>query len=186
MSCYYLIASLPRLMFDERPLLSIDDFKERCREALRPGDAATVDRLCHPTQETMEAPVSKMHPFEVRWLNSETQLRNAVARVRAVRRGRDASSFMRSHEGFEIRIETAVEQAFEKSSPLEREQALDGLRWTLLEELAGLDPFALSVVLAYAVKLRLAWKTAQRDAGKGMEQVENRLEEPSLEGTVVE
>jgi hypothetical protein len=56
----------------------------------------------------------------------------------------------------------------ELDDPLDRELALDRLRWTLLDELAVAAPFGLQAVLAYGLKLRLAEKWAAMDETEGL------------------
>jgi len=174
MSCYYLIASLPRLNQGKKPLLSTDEFKLLCRSQLSARDAAAAVRLCDPPPDGGLCKVS-IHPFEARWQAREIQLRNAVARARAARRRTDAAGSLRQHEGFDVWIEEAVENAFDSSNPLEREQVLDRLRWTILDELAGVDPFTPSVVLAYAIRLRLAQRWAALNEEDAMQRVETTL-----------
>ena len=56
----------------------------------------------------------------------------------------------------------------ELDDPLERELALDRLRWTLLDELAVSQAFGFQAVLAYGLKLRLAEKWAAMDEAEGL------------------
>lgn len=177
MSCYYLIASLPRLTLDGKPPLSPEDFKSRCRAQLRGRDATAAERLCNGP-DFGDPGGSADHPFTAAWQARETQLRNAVARARAARRKTDAAGSIRDHAGFDVYIEDAVESAFDLPTPLDREKALDRLRWTILDELAGVAPFAPSVVLAYAVKLRLAGRWAALDEERALQRVETALAAP--------
>ena len=48
-----------------------------------------------------------------------------------------------------------------------REQALDRLRWQLVDEMQGVQPISENVVLAYAVKLRLALRLQSLDETAG-------------------
>jgi hypothetical protein len=54
-----------------------------------------------------------------------------------------------------------------KTTPLERERALDRVRWNLLDELAGFDPFDSATALAYALKLRITerWHAVSDERG---------------------
>ena len=67
----------------------------------------------------------------------------------------------------DTRIEPAVNAAFDEINPLRREQALDRLRWQLADEMQGVQPISENVVLAYAVKLRLALRLQSLDAAAG-------------------
>jgi len=174
MSCYYLIASLPRLTLEGNPPLSPEDFKSRCHAQLSRRDATVAERLCDGP-DFLNGDILAGHPFEAAWQAREIQLRNAIARARAARRRTDAVGSIRAHTGFDVYIEDAVESAFDLPTPLDREKALDRLRWTILDELAGVAPFAPSVVLAYAVKLRLARRWAALDADIALQRVETAL-----------
>lgn len=167
MSCFYLIASLPALTFLQKPLITPETFQAQGEAQLGAADAVAAAWLCQD-RDVDDGSTIPTHPFVVRWVAREIQLRNAVARARAARRKTDAAGSIRPHTGFDGYIDDAVESAFDQPSPLEREQAIDRLRWTLLDELAGVDPFAVSVVLAYAVKLRIAqrWAALDMDAAK--------------------
>ncbi len=175
MSCYYLIASLPRLILGESPSWSPDEFKSCCHAQLDTRDAVAAERLCDGP-DYRQGDENDEHPFIASWNARETQLRNAVARARAARRRGDAAGSIRPHTGFDVSIEEAVENAFDLPSPLDREKALDHLRWRILEELAGTAPFAPSVALAYAVKLRLAHRWAGMDSDAARERVGSALE----------
>ncbi len=162
MSYFYLIASLPAVSM-EHPPLSAEAFASRCEAQLSVRDQQHVqDVLKEPLP-----PAAAAHPFCRAWRNREVQVRNAIAKIRAARRHADASRVIRTHAGFSACLESAVEAAFALPSPLEREKALDQIRWNSLEELQGVDPFSFTVVLAYAVKQRIAsrWATMDKDAG---------------------
>ncbi len=163
MSIPYLIASLPTLALDTPPPLAIAAFRETCDRVLPPSDAATVVALL--------AGQPSDHPFVGAWRDRETQLRNAVARRRAARRGLDPALCQRPVAGCDLRLMQGVDAAFEQADPLRREQALDRLRWSVLDELQGPQPHSFEAVLAYAVRLQLAVRGAQRDADAGRARV---------------
>lgn len=166
MSYYYLIASLPGITLDASPRLTLDAFRSLCEDHLSPGDAAALERVLD-----VEAGPAVGHPFTERWSARETQLRNAAARLRAAKRQQDAGTFLRDHTGFDVGLEDGVEEAFNQPNPLARERALDQLRWRVLDELAGTDPFGSSAVLAYAVKLKLAARWASMNAKQGQAKI---------------
>ncbi len=159
MSLYYLIASLPALEMERAPALAPDAFAALCREHLAPAEAEAAAALAEGRDSD--------HPYASAWRNAETLLRNAAARQRALRRGADAARHQRPASGCDIRIERAVEEAFQAPDPLQRERQLDTLRWRLAEELQGLDPLDVRVVLAYALKLRLAGRWAAQTPAAG-------------------
>ncbi len=172
MNCVYLIASLPALTFLQKPSITPEAFQVLCEEHLGATDARAAALLCQDPDLGGKTPV---HPFAARWLDCEIQLRNAVAIARAARRKTDAAGSIRPHKGFDTYIEDDVESAFDLPTPLDREQALDRLRWAHLDELAGVDPLAVTVVLAYAAKLRIAQRWAALDTEAALKRVDNAL-----------
>ena len=99
------------------------------------------------------------------WNAKEGQVRLAVARRRAARLGVPPPEVPAVVA--DTRIEPAVNAAFEEINPLRREQALDRLRWQLVDEMQGVQPISENVVLAYAVKLRLALRLQSLDETAG-------------------
>jgi hypothetical protein len=151
---YYLAASLPALVLGETPPLSSARFDDLCREHLAADDREAVEALRDPARGPCP------HPFVAAWREADTRLRNAVARARATRRRRDPAAYLREQAGVDLFVEKAVADALARPDPLDREMALDRLRWRLADELAGYSPFSSRAVLAYAVKLNLAERWA--------------------------
>lgn len=167
MKYYFFAATLPGISLDSPPALSFADFRQHGQDQLTPADRAVVDTLAE--HDLPEEHVTRTLPaFYRRWYAMETQIRNAAARRRGAATGIEAAPYLREHDGFRVDIEEAVDAAFAQPSPRDRERALDGLRWRLLEELAGTDPFTSDAVLAYACRLRLSerWAALTRTAGE--------------------
>ena len=143
----------------EKPPLTLTEFAAMCRENLDTADADAAIALVNGD--------ANPHPFAISWQSKETILRNTITRFRAQRQGVDPSLYLRSVAETDLRAEAAVTAAFQSRDPLQREYQLDTLRWTLVEELQGYDPLSISVVFAYAVKLRLCTTWAQRTADAG-------------------
>jgi len=157
----YLLPSLPRLQLGAPPPISGAELARRCRELLPAEDADEVAAALEGHLDGLESRAGRA------WRHLETQLRNAVARRRAHALDTPAAPSLRSHAGYRVDVDAAVEAAFAESDPLRRERALDGLRWRLLGELEALDRWGLPAVLVYALRLRLAerWAIFDRDAG---------------------
>jgi hypothetical protein len=153
MSYHYLVASLPTLTFGAPHPFSSREFFSRCAGVLKTDDLAILEAV----QQGHAASGSR---FAEAWTARETQLRNAVARSRGTRLGIDSRAFQREHSGYDVALAQAVTDALAQHTPLEREQVLDRCRWRLADELALDDPFGLGVVLAFAVKLRIAERWA--------------------------
>ena len=62
--------------------------------------------------------------------------------------------------------------AFEQPDPLQRERALNRLRWQAAEALQGIQPLTPEVLLAYAVKLRLLERGQALDAAAGRQRLD--------------
>jgi len=175
MNYYYLAAILPTLSFGEPPELSIEQFRELCAEHLTAKDGKAVDALLS-TVVTGSA-----HPFVREWQNREFQLRNAIAKARAARLSRDAGPYLREDVPYESTAERAVAEAFTKTTPLTREQALDGFRCEIIEEMAGFDPFTSHAILAYTLKFRLCNRWAAMNWQRGRDQADALINQKEQE-----
>lgn len=162
MSYEYLAASLPPLELGRKSLLAWGDFVASCETFLPAPAAAAIRGLADPKEE------GPFHPVRGEWQARETQLRNAVARARASTRRVNPDAHLRDHAGFDGWLEESASEAMGLENPLERETALDRLRWRLAGDLAGGDPFGIRAVYGYALRLRLCerWEALTREAGE--------------------
>ncbi len=168
MNYYYLVATLPELSFDTPPEMSVEDFLILCEEHLSARDYKVMTELLKSTPDTTGG-----SGFAKAWREKETQLRNAIVKIRASKQQKDAAPFLKETHTVETAASKAAEEAFLKKSPLDRELALDHFRWQQIEELAGLDPFNTKAILAYGLKFKLA----TRWGDMGREQGEKKAEE---------
>jgi hypothetical protein len=172
MSYFYLIASLP-LLDMEQPPIPEDVFMMRCEAELSNRDFRAVQQLNqvpYPADDVSYA-------FTRIWRDHEIQIRNTVAKLRASKRHMDASRLLHDHTEYTTQIDDDIEKAWTQPTPLEREKALDHLRWNLLDNLQGPDPFSLNVLLAYTVKRRLAQRWSSMDADAGWETARATIEQ---------
>ena len=167
----YLVASLPSLALDQDAPWSPEEFYHYCENLLSPSDLRDLRRIVD------DKPNAVADPAVRRWLSIETQLRNALARVRAARAGVDAAPYQRPYTGFDVRTERAAVEAMGAADPLERELILDKHRWQLLEEMVGLDSFGAAAVFSYALRLRIAQKWQSLTEEKGRAVVEGIVED---------
>ncbi len=144
------------------------EFLNECRrllhdDDLRQAQAALAEDYGEP------APAGAVR-FVRDWRAWETQLRNAVARWRAARAGADLTGKLRDHTGFDCSLEKDVNDACARPNPLERELALDRLRWRWAEDAARTAPFGLPAVLGFALRLRIAarWASLQDEKGRAV------------------
>jgi len=172
---YYLVSSLPMLDFESAPPLSEDEFLDACVEWL-PEDA--MERLRSLSLLPPEE-ISRGESAIDKWYVWETRLRNALAGRRARREGgggdRAAEKFLRENLDFFSEIEDAVQEAFSKPSPLDREDVLDKARWRMLDSVEAGHPFDFDKLCVYKLKLLLLAKRASRDTRKGEEYLEAAL-----------
>ena len=173
MNLEYFIASLPLLQPGHAPGISAEEFRAACREQLDPALAQAALALLEDRESA--------HPFARAWRDRETMLRNAVARRRAARGDKETPPEPRPTHGSDLRIEHGVAAAFEQPDPLQREQALNRLRWHVAAELQGVQPFHPAVVLAYAVKLRILSIAAAWDETAGERKLEQLTTLPERE-----
>jgi hypothetical protein len=162
MNYYFFAASLPMLSLDSAPPLSWDKFRALCGEHLSKEDTKALDALIG-AQGT-----KANHSFVRDWRERETRLRNAVAKLRAARQHSDPAPYLKEEKGCDVYLEKSVSDAFSRSNPLEREMALDKLRWAQIEEAAGFNPFSSEAMLGYALKLRIAerWTAMNEEEGR--------------------
>ena len=164
MSYAYFAATLPALQFDRAPAMTEEEFRARCREQMPASHYAAVCALLGDGASD--------HPYATAWRDRETQLRNAVAKLRAAKlHGADPAPWLRAHGGFDVLVENGVAAAFQEADPMKRERALDLLRWNLAGELAGFDTLSAEAVFAYAVRLGILLRRAKADAAKGRERL---------------
>jgi hypothetical protein len=160
-SYYYLVASLPTLVMGEPPPFSGSEMLVRYANTLAADDAREV-KLALEKHER-----GSQHPFLVQWVRADTQMRNAIARVRAGRQSVEVREYLHDHPGYDVGLENAVVDAYARPNPLERELALDHHRWKMLDEMVLAEPFGLGAVLAFAIKLRMVirWAAVTEEAG---------------------
>jgi hypothetical protein len=168
MSYYYFGATLLPLSLGEDPPLSSEEFARQCGDHLNQSDLQALHQIAAGDLYS-----ASRHPFVREWREADTQIRNAVARQRAARRRRDPGDYTRPQEGVDSSIEHGVSEAFARPDPLERELALDRLRWRRLLELSGTDPFAGRAVLSYAVRLAIVERWARMDGEAGSQSAES-------------
>jgi hypothetical protein len=166
MSYYYFAASLPMLMLEQPPPFPVEEFRQQCASHLAPRDLAALEELLGGE------PATEPHPFTRRWRAADGHLRNTLARTRSERMRKDAGAYTRDIEGIDTAIEREVAEAYNRPTPLEREKALDRIRWQRLEEIGGLDPFTADAVLAYGIQLTILERWARMDKETGASTVD--------------
>lgn len=170
-SYYYLVASLPELFLDEEPPIAAAEFRAACAQWLDADDARDIHGLLDDRWEAVVGGAARQ------WLARETEIRNALVRLRAVKARVEAEPFLRPLSGVELHIERGVAEAMNRPQPLERELGLDQLRWSLLDDLARFDPFGLPAVIAYALKIKMVERWHALTVEKGQAAVAGYLKQ---------
>ena len=165
---FALKASLPMLLFDSAPPMRSADFLERCEVWLPPDRMAVLRTLAEIPREARKQK-SRLVPdnrsaMEL-YRDWEIALRNALARLRAVRLGHDPEEYLVATERYDSDAEAAARAAFNAADPLEKEKALDRARWDFLDGLEWKHAFDFSGLCIYRCKLLILEKWAARLAG---------------------
>ena len=160
---YYLIASLPMLSRDAKPVVTSEQFLESIDANLPSREAAELKALSLIPSLDDKSEINSIDD----WNEWETSMRNAIVRMRA---GGDSSIAERNERdggGFFSEIETGVQEAFSKSNPLERENLLDKVRWDFCDEMELGHEFDIVKLAAYRLKLLLCEKRSTVSKEKG-------------------
>jgi hypothetical protein len=156
----YLVVSLPHLDVAGAPPFTSAELLFSCGGVLRQDHWEDLRAIVEQRPQDVRAPEGR------RLVGVETQLRNALARIRAQRAGVGYAARSHSHAGFDARADEVAARAMAVADPLEREMLLDRHRWALLDEAASQPAFGVQAVFAYAFKLRIVEKwTALSDQG---------------------
>ena len=182
---YALKASLPMLMFDSAPPLSSTEFMERCEVWVKPDRMAVLRALTEIPREAPK-PSSRFLPDNRKAMEHyrdwEIALRNALARLRAVRLGQDPESYLVPTDRYDSDAEAAARTAFNAADPLEKEKALDRARWDFLDGLEWKHTFDFSGLCIYRCNLLILEKWAARqtgDASANLDAAADRAEKAS-------
>lgn len=171
MSLIYLLSSLPALELGQQPRLTLETFRAQCREQLGQRACAVVTALLQGTPSA--------HPFVQAWHELDKAIRNTIARERARKAGfKQVDAWEKPVTDLDLTLRDMVITAMQHTAPLERERALDKIRWARIDDLAGHDPMHFKVLLAYALKLTIALRWGALDPAKGQEHFEQRTQLP--------
>lgn len=152
---YYLVASLPMLLFDAAPPLASRAFLESCREQASAEDHALLSRvsLDAPAWEGGDPAAWQAY---AQW---ETALRDELAVQRGQKLGLDPEPFLRPAP-FAAGLAASVKEALAAGTPLDVEAALDRRRWSRLEEIEAGTQFDMGRLVVYRLKLQLLERRA--------------------------
>ncbi|MFH1360994.1 MAG: DUF2764 family protein [Candidatus Omnitrophota bacterium] len=174
-SYYYLVSSLPLLLFGQRPPVSYDEFLADCQRIMTAQDYAL-----------MEAAVLRPRPaFQGRnavldqWIQFMNHCCNEIARTCALKARKDPIDYVRGDISFDPFVADLIHQAEKMHDPLAGEKLLDKAKWQKLDELAGGHHFDLEFLIVYSLKLQMAERYREIESERGKD-ILNGFEKESL------
>ncbi|HJO94284.1 MAG TPA: hypothetical protein QF753_12860 [Victivallales bacterium] len=170
---YYLVSSLPLLTLGEKPPFSSDKYIEMCKTFLTEKQMEDLLSLNLIPNHTDSADSEVIN----RWYDWETCLRNSVAKIRSSVFNKDFSSFLKYENDYFSEIDKGVQEAYSADNPLEKEDAIDKLRWTSLDNIEAKHQFDFGKLCIYKIRLMLCEKRMKRSESKGKENLDNTLSE---------
>lgn len=161
---YYLISSLPMLYRGEAPAISIEKFIASCVDFLTSEEMEELNALSLVPPEDYNRVA---FPHSAVWYDWETCLRNALVYLRGKGKAAESEKFIREEADFFSEIDKGVQESFNKSTPLEVENALDNLRWSRMDDMEVGHIFDFRKLCVYKLKLMLCEKQALLNREKG-------------------
>jgi len=168
---YYLISSLPMLMFDETAILSVEEFNETCADKISESDLVVLNKISLVPEA--EQTFSKNSAAES-WRQWEVYLRNRIASHRAPH-GKDIHSYLQDEKSCFCDIDTGIQEAFGLKNPLEREKYFDQMRWNALDDFESGHHFDFDKLCIYKLKLLLLDKWNERQVEQGEKNLDTML-----------
>ena len=160
---YYLISSLPMLMFDETAPLSVEEFNYTCVDKISGNDLEILNSLSLVPEAEQTFPENSAAE---RWRRWEVCLRNRIAAHRAPQ-GKDVHSYLQEEKGCFCEIDSGVQEAFGIKNPLEREKYFERMRWNALDDFESGHHFDFDKLCIYKLKLLLLAKWNERQVEQG-------------------
>ena len=154
-SIYYLLAQLPHLMYDQKPPMSSESFKDLARPLIDKNDMNLLDRI---SLDPGEATGNKLIDD---WQEWERSLRSnlAIQRAKKLDRKRPENAMDTGQGSLPAAMKdassVAVAAVTHEYTPLEVELYLDKERWAVIDLLSGYNYFSKNNVFAYYLKILL-------------------------------
>jgi len=171
------MAQLTHLVYEQKPPMSSQEFKELALSLLNKNDAVIFNSLS--LNECLFKKSKSGCGFIDNWRDWDRVLRLNLAKQRAIKLKRDNAHIP---EPPATHMDTAyiASKAIDEHSPLEAELHIDKARWKAIEDFTGNDYFSRNNVYAYFLKLLLLERREVFDAEKGF------TEYKSLYASIVE
>jgi hypothetical protein len=177
---YYILASLPDLLFERPPALSNDELLALSRPWLRSHEILQL-RMARIDIENV-SPERLTNAALRRWYAFENTLRNELVKWRAGNLNVTADPHLRPEDPYDGSAVRLARQAIDDRSPLRAEMNLLRTRWAFLDREAEGHPFDLTALIVYGLKLQLLIRRHRFDAAEGRRVLE-RIYGQNLHGT---
>ena len=168
MAYYYLVAQLPCLLYEQKPPMSSQAFKDMAKSLMEEKDAAFMDCLSLNSDKidfsSDEVSKTTGSDFIDQWREWEHTLILNLAKQRAIKLKRDIPA---ESPVYSVEPAAAAAKAIDEYSPLEAEIGLDKARWRAVNSLVGSVYFHRNNIFAYYLKLLLLERRQAFDADKG-------------------
>lgn len=153
---YFLAASLPTLRFDSPPAMSLGAFLALCREHVSPADLHVIEaaRFSEFDEALDRFSTVESESLLIRWYRWEITLRNALAKLRALKLGWDPHPYHHEFREY-LGLDALAQEALGASDPWEAEKLLMRARWSYLDELEVGHFFDTERLIVYSLKLQL-------------------------------
>ena len=159
-SNYYLIAQLPFLIYEQKPLMSSENFKSLAEQHMSKNDYNLFKHLSFEFDDLEMTGCD----FIDKYRDWELSLRQNLAVQRAIKSKLDIPF---KEPNFNMGAAAAALKAIDEKSPLEAEFLLDKTRWNAIDDLAGNDNFNRNYLYAYYLKLLLIERREAFNDDKG-------------------
>ena len=160
MNYYYLAASLPTLVPNEEPGMTVEGFLSVSRRYVGDRDferitqARIEDHDSQPSSDVLAA-----------WQEFDLNLREQLLALRAPTLGRSGEEFTRCE--YPVFVNDQVRNVFDESDPLRAERRLFFMRWMYLDEIDRSFFMRLENLIIYVLKLQLInqWNAMSDERG---------------------
>jgi hypothetical protein len=176
---YYVIASLPHLIFQGKPPLQYPDFMALCTPWLDTGDLGQLE-LARIDVEAISLERASNDLLK-RWIAFEGTLRNELVKRRAKNLRVPEEEHIRVDMGFDAGTIRLVGRAIQDPSPYRVELNLLEIRWDFLTQNEVGHYFDLTALIIYSLKLQLLERMQSFHEEKGQRVLELLYEQNNHE-----
>ena len=145
------------------------DVRQQVQDATVSIDEAIGKLWCGYFAMLSELASQSRSAFLAEYVAFEVPLRNALARYRADRIGRDVTDHLLDESTGGYRPDDLVSQFVEQTDPVEKDKLVDTARLVAFDSFAGTDPFGIDAVLAYVASATVLQRWAFADVHRDSE-----------------